>query len=57
MVHMRVENGTVTYAATTVGGRPAWEADWNNVGYYNQHGDLRNTFSVTLVDRSECPCR
>ena len=52
-VDTRNGNGTVTYAATTVGGRPAWEADWNNVGYYNQHGDLRNTFSVTLVDRSD----
>jgi hypothetical protein len=52
-VDTRPNLGTVTYGPTTIGGHTAWEVDWNNVGYFNQHGDKRNTFSLILVDRSD----
>ncbi len=56
-VDTRDNHGTVTYQSTTVGGRSAFEVDWNNVDYYNVtttgHVNLQDTFSVTLVDRSD----
>jgi hypothetical protein len=60
-----IGHGTLTYTSTVVGGRPAWEADWNNVDYFNvdnmdystdpptPHNSKYNTFSVALVDRSD----
>ena len=52
-VDTRQDHGTVAYGPTSVGSFAAWEVDWSDVGYYNQHGDLRNTFSLTLVNRSD----
>ena len=62
-VDTRNGHGSVTYTSTTVSGRPAWEADWNGVDYYDvesatdwrnsPHVSKSNTFSVTLVDRSD----
>ena len=61
-------SGTITYGSTTSneGGalpssRPAWQASWNNVDYFdvtgswynNTHQSKYDTFSVTLVDRSD----
>lgn len=45
--------GTVTYHPTTVGGRRAFEADWTGTGYYNLHSNLKNTFSVQIVNRDD----
>jgi uncharacterized delta-60 repeat protein len=45
--------GTVTFGPTTVSGHHAFRTIWNDVGYYSQHTDKRDTFSVTLVDRSD----
>lgn len=45
--------GSVTYGTTTFGGHPAFCADWNQVGYYDQHTDLTNTFQLLLVSRPD----
>jgi Nidogen-like len=45
--------GTVTYGTAEFAGRPAFCASWNRVGYFDRHYDLRNTFQVLLVDRSD----
>jgi VCBS repeat-containing protein len=45
--------GSVSYGQTTVGGRAAYAVTYNNVGYYNSHGNLRNTFQVVLIDRTD----
>jgi hypothetical protein len=46
-------SGAVTFGTTTVDGHKAFKVDWTNVGYYNLHSDLKNTFHLTLIDRSE----
>jgi len=45
--------GTITYAPLTVNDHKAYKVSWNSVGYYNEHYDKRNTFSVTLIDRRD----
>jgi hypothetical protein len=45
--------GTVTFFGTTVNDRPAFEADWTGVGYFNLHSNLQNTFSVQIVNRDD----
>src|SRR3954447_18154839 len=41
------------YGTTTFDGRPAFCADWVNVGYYAAHTDKLNSFQLLLVDRSD----
>jgi hypothetical protein len=43
----------VSYGTTTFGGRTAFCATWNGVGYYSQPNTKRNKFQVLLVDRSD----
>lgn len=43
----------VTYGAGTVNGRAAFGVNWLDVGYFSQRGDLRNSFQLVLVDRSD----
>jgi hypothetical protein len=45
--------GTVTFGTAEFAGRPAFCATWDRVGYFDRHYDLRNTFQVLLVDRSD----
>ncbi len=47
----------VTYSTAdrpaTFGGRPAFCANWVDVGYYGSHTDKLNSFQLLLVDRSD----
>ena len=43
----------VTYGRGVVNGRPAFAANWRNVGYYNRKEDKLNSFQLVLVDRSD----
>ncbi|HKO38741.1 MAG TPA: nidogen-like domain-containing protein [Solirubrobacterales bacterium] len=43
------DGGTVTYGETTYEGRPAFCALWDEVGYYPNGTDRRNTFQLLLV--------
>lgn len=43
----------VSWGPVTYGGRPAYCVDWVNVGYFNRGTDLRNSFQLLLVDRSD----
>lgn len=45
--------GSVTYGTTEFAGRPAFCARWSSVGYFDTHYDLRNSFQLLLVDRSD----
>src|SRR3954447_2513085 len=44
-----LDGGTVTYGETTFEGRPAFCALWDEVGYFSNQTDLRNTFQLLLV--------
>jgi hypothetical protein len=46
---------TVKYGwgTTTFEGKPAFCANWIDVGYYNQHADKLNSFQLLLVKRPE----
>jgi uncharacterized protein (TIGR03437 family) len=43
----------VTYGNDTVNGRPAFGANYVNVGYYASHDDKLNSFQLVLIDRSD----
>lgn len=43
----------VRYGRTTINGRPAFGANYINVGYYSQHTDKLNSFQVVLIERSD----
>lgn len=45
--------GSVIYGTTTYGGDQAFCVDWDDVGYYNKHGDRLNSFQLLLVDRAD----
>jgi hypothetical protein len=46
-------SGIVTYGTDTVNGRPAFGANYLNVGYYSEHTDKLNSFQIVLIDRSD----
>jgi hypothetical protein len=46
-------SGIVSYGQTTVDGSLAYAVTYEQVGYYNAHGDKRNTFQIVLIDRSQ----
>ncbi len=48
-------SNTVKYGwgQTTYESRPAFCANWIDVGYYNQHADKLNSFQLLLVNRSD----
>ncbi len=41
------------YGQATIGGRRAFVAHWQNVGYYLGHSDLLNTFQVVLTETDQ----
>lgn len=43
----------VTYGRGIVNGRPAFAANWRNVGYYLRRDDKLNSFQLVLIDRSD----
>lgn len=43
----------VTYGPDTVDGRPAFGANYVNVGYFGSHDDKLNSFQLVLIDRSD----
>ena len=43
----------VTFGQDTISGHHAFGANYINVGYYNSHDDLLNSFQVVVIDRSE----
>lgn len=43
--------GTIHYGRATVRGRPAFIALYQNVGYFEQGSDKRNSFQVVLIQR------
>jgi hypothetical protein len=43
------DGGTVTYGQTTFNGRPAFCVIWDEVGYFPNQTDLRNSFQLLLV--------
>jgi uncharacterized protein (TIGR03437 family) len=46
-------SSVVTYGRDSVNGRPAFAANWRNVGYFDRRADKLNSFQVVLIDRSD----
>ncbi len=46
-------SSVVAYGRDTVNGRPAFGANYINVGYFNSRDDRLNSFQVVLIDRSD----
>jgi hypothetical protein len=46
-------SGSVTYGNATYNGRPAFVADWLNVGYFDSKADKLDSFQLILTDRSD----
>jgi hypothetical protein len=43
----------VTYGRTRVNGRPAFGANYVDVGYFSSHADKLNRFQVVIIERSD----
>jgi len=48
-----IGSGIVSYGSTTFNNRPAFCANWVDVGYYSMGTDKLNGFQLLLVDRSD----
>jgi uncharacterized protein (TIGR03437 family) len=48
-----VRSSPVTFGRDTVNGRPAFGANYQNVGYYDENGDKLNSFQIVLIDRAD----
>lgn len=46
-------SGLTQYGNDTLGGRTVFCVDWIDVGYYNSHVNLQNSFQLLLIDRSD----
>ena len=46
-------SGITAYGTGLVGGRNAFAVNWFDVGYYNTRDELRNTFQLIMIDRSD----
>lgn len=46
-------SGITAYGTGLLGGRNAFAVNWFDVGYYNTHSDLLNTFQLIMIDRSD----
>ncbi len=46
-------SGVVTYGTDTVDGRPAFGANYVNVGYFDGHTDKLNSFQIVLIGRAD----
>ncbi len=45
-----VDSALVTYGPTTVDGAAAFCVNWVDVGYYQEHTDLKNSFQLLLIE-------
>ena len=43
----------VRYGQSTIGGRAVFGVNWINVGYFQNHADLLNSFQLIMTDRSD----
>jgi hypothetical protein len=43
----------VTFGTDSVNGRPAFGANYINVGYYSSHTDKLNSFQIVIIERSD----
>ncbi|MBC7844393.1 MAG: PEP-CTERM sorting domain-containing protein [Gemmatimonadaceae bacterium] len=46
-------SGITAYGTGLLGGRNAFAVNWFDVGYYDTHADLLNTFQLIMIDRSD----
>jgi hypothetical protein len=46
-------SGVTEYGTGLLGGRNAFAVNWFDVGYFESRAELRNTFQLIMVDRSE----
>lgn len=46
-------SGITAYGTGLIGGRNAFAVNWFDVGYYNTRDELRNTFQLIMIDRSD----
>ena len=46
-------SGITAYGTGLLGGRNAFAVNWFDVGYYNTRAELRNTFQLIMIDRSD----
>ena len=46
-------SGVTQYGTGVLGGRNAFAVNWFDVGYYSSRVDLRNTFQLIMIDRSD----
>ncbi len=48
-----LDSGQVTFGQDTLDGRAVFGVNWLNVGYFDQHADVTNSFQLVLIDRSD----
>lgn len=48
-----INSGVTTYGNAQVGGRNAFFANWENVGYYNAQAGVTNSFQLVVIERSD----
>ncbi len=46
-------SGVTQYGTGAVGGRNAFAVNWFDVGYYSNRAELKNTFQLIMIDRSD----
>ena len=46
-------SGITAYGTGVIGGRSAFAVNWFDVGYYASRDDLKNTFQLIMIDRSD----
>jgi Nidogen-like/PEP-CTERM motif len=46
-------SGVTQYGTGSVGGRNAFAVNWFDVGYFASRADLKNTFQLIMIDRSD----
>ncbi len=46
-------SGITAYGTGVIGGRNAFAVNWFDVGYYDSRDDLKNTFQLVMIDRSD----
>jgi hypothetical protein len=46
-------SGLTTYGNSTVGGRNAFFANWENVGYFSSQAGVTNSFQLVVIERSD----
>lgn len=46
-------SGITAYGTGQIGGRNAFAVNWFDVGYFDSRDDLKNTFQLIMIDRSD----